>query len=75
MIDFIESYNQYSHRVNKVKIGFPISHDPQSHEPIHWKGKGIVLSVQKIVTDDIVCSHTNGRTASHDSVQIWFRPL
>ncbi|XP_067942089.1 tubulinyl-Tyr carboxypeptidase 2-like [Watersipora subatra] len=41
VIDYIESYNQYHHKVNKLKIGFPVSHDPHSHEPIHWKGLAV----------------------------------
>lgn len=46
VIDYIESYNQYHHRLNKLKIGFPVSHDPHSHEPIHWKG--MYLNILKV---------------------------
>lgn len=43
VIDYIESYSQYRHKVNKLKIGFPVSHDPHGHESIHWKGRLLLL--------------------------------
>lgn len=51
VIEFVKSYHQYWHEVKKVKVGYPVSHNPQSFETIVWKGT--VINPSSMTRDDI----------------------
>jgi hypothetical protein len=56
LYDLIENYktcyNKYFHVLKKVKIGYPIAHDPHSYERINWKY--LTLSMDKLTTEQKV---------------------
>jgi hypothetical protein len=58
LYDLIENYktcyNKYFHVLKKVKISYPITHDPHSYERINWKY--LTLSMDKITTEQKVKS-------------------
>ena len=53
LYDLIENYktcyNKYFHVLRKVKISYPIVHDPHSYERINWKY--LTLSMDKVTTE------------------------
>ncbi|ESO83536.1 hypothetical protein LOTGIDRAFT_133279 [Lottia gigantea] len=52
VLDFESNYIKFYHRLNKIKVGLPIPHDPHSFEPIPWKV--INVNVAKTRRKDIV---------------------
>ncbi|XP_041354149.1 tubulinyl-Tyr carboxypeptidase 1-like [Gigantopelta aegis] len=52
VFDFQKAYSNYWHVLKKVKIGFPVSHDPHSFEVINWKA--LNLTVSRMDKKDIV---------------------
>ncbi|CAH1262527.1 VASH1 [Branchiostoma lanceolatum] len=51
VIDYEESYKRYLHVLKKVKIGYPVSHDPHSYECIYWKA--LTLNMTKLSQDGV----------------------
>ncbi|XP_071834969.1 tubulinyl-Tyr carboxypeptidase 1-like [Apostichopus japonicus] len=49
--DFEESYASNFHTLRKVKIGWPVSHDPHSMETINWKAT--TLKMVKLSRPDV----------------------
>ena len=45
-------YNKYFHVLKKVKVSYPIAHDPHSYEQINWKY--LTLNMDKLTTEQKV---------------------
>lgn len=67
LLDYIESYTTYLHRIKRIKIGMPIPKSNRSFETIVWNGVNIVLNkhtptsewIRQVEKHARVIKHTN----------------
>jgi hypothetical protein len=52
LLDYIEAYTNYLHRIKRIKISLPIPKSNRSFECIAWSGVNIALNKHNIATSD-----------------------
>lgn len=71
VFDFEKCYIKYWHDLQKVKVGYPVSHDQHSYEMINWKGMHLNMKTQsskevgKLLESHSRTMRAHSRSVSH----------